>query len=63
MDDYAKAFGLAGEEAAAGIEEAGRGLTHPLTGLGAGMAKVTLDVTIQGYLRNPQSVFTSPLNV
>jgi hypothetical protein len=21
--------------------------------------KVTLDVTIQGYLRNPQSVFTS----
>jgi hypothetical protein len=35
MDDYAKAFGLAGEEAAAGLEEAGRGLAHPFTGLGA----------------------------
>src|ERR671918_2373011 len=32
-----EAFGLAGEEAAAGIEEAGKGLTHPLTGLEAGV--------------------------
>jgi hypothetical protein len=31
MDDYARASGLAGEEAAAGLEEAGRGLTHPLS--------------------------------
>jgi hypothetical protein len=29
MDDYAKAFGLAGEEAVAGLLEAGRGLAHP----------------------------------
>jgi hypothetical protein len=36
MDDYAKTFGLAGEEAAAGLEEAGRGLVHPFNGGNAG---------------------------